>query len=161
MRLKNARNYFIRRLLNFLQQKLKSRFFIVDAKPKPELLFKMIIFLGSVYWLSENAAKRFVVTDQTTQSQIYFISCIVRWLRSAQSAIFECPTMPQKNVQLFLQPFFLFFCFNCFNKTLFPGGLLHRVRCAQLFSICCFATLCLAPLLSLTKTLLTYCTCVP
>ena len=49
MRLKNARNYFIRRLLNFLQQKLKSRFFIVDAKPKPELLFKMIIFLGSVY----------------------------------------------------------------------------------------------------------------
>ena len=44
MRLKNARNYFFRRLLNFLQQKLKSRFSLLMRRPKPELLFRMIIF---------------------------------------------------------------------------------------------------------------------
>ena len=46
MRLKNARNYFFRRLLNFLQQKLKSRFFIVDAKDETGTLVQNDHFFG-------------------------------------------------------------------------------------------------------------------
>ena len=46
MRLKNARNYFFRRLLNFLQQKLKSRFFIVDAKAETGTFVQNDHFFG-------------------------------------------------------------------------------------------------------------------